>query len=192
VRHPDTTTALQSTRDALPYDEAVKIRALFCVDQSTRRAVGGPPYTEDILKELDNRVNFDAGLLDTARQRIRLGKAIYSQNGELVAYLGVTVVHQASLLPYDRTYVWGGKGPLCDDGVFIRRFIVKNTERRNGYGILLLKEARNLSEKFAKHLYADTKADNIPMCQLAVKAGGSPNMFWFTPKGTLMVRYIWI
>jgi GNAT superfamily N-acetyltransferase len=180
-----------------PLNEAVAVRELFTEDQETRLAFGGPPYTEDLLTELRNQRSLEKGDLDMDRKRIRLGRALYVakkgvQRAGPLAYIGVTLVSRARPLPYECTYVWQNRAPEYVDGVFVRRLVVKKSARGNGYGALLVEEAKALARKEGERLYLDTKADNQSMRRLAQKCGGAPNMFWRTPSGVLMVRYIWI
>lgn len=176
---------------------ACAVRKLFTEDQETRRAFGGPPYTEDLVAELLNGRRFYGKILDMERKRIRLGHAIYSSGENAIAgtdplaYIGISIVNQAPVLAYERKHVWGNRHPQTVDGIFIRRLVVRKNARRNGHARSLLKETLALANKLKKRLYCDTKSNNIAMRELAESVGGKANMFWLTPSKTLMVRYIW-
>ena len=174
--------------------QAGKIRKLFMADQATRRAFGGPPYSEDIFAELNNAHWFHAGKLNiNTRGRIRLGDALWYLGGEShpLGYIGITLVNKARPTAYEQKYVWGGKAPALIDGIFVRRLVVDIKERGRGHGARLLNEELRRARELGKRLYCDTKADNIAMRKLAQSLGGAENMFWSTPNNTLMVRYIW-
>ncbi|OGZ07894.1 MAG: hypothetical protein A3D65_02965 [Candidatus Lloydbacteria bacterium RIFCSPHIGHO2_02_FULL_50_13] len=173
------------------YKEACAVQKLFTVDEETRHAFRRPPRVEDLIAELENKARFDSGELELTRGRIRLGKTRWWRNGEPIAYIGISVVNRAPLTPYELKYVWHNKGPRFVDGIFVRRLVVNKPDRSSGYGAILLEELKTFARQLCKRIYLDTKADNLPMRKLAMKAGGFPNMFWHTPNHTLMVRYIW-
>lgn len=172
--------------------QALEIRLLFCADRESRRAFGAPPHTEDIVNELANEEAIRAGAVDLKRVRIRFGKALPLGDDPFAAYTSWTLVTSARPTAYERKYVWSGRSPDEVSGLFLRCIVVRPDKRRCGLGTMLIEETKRRAECFRKKTYGDVRADNVAMRTLAERTGGTPNMFWHTPRGTLMVRYIWI
>ena len=124
-------------------------------------------------------------------KRIRLTTIEQDKNGGTIGYIEISVVSRASPTQYEQRYVWSGHAPVFIDGIFVRRLVVDKACRGKGHGKTLFRRALNRASEMGKHLYCDTKSDNAAMRELARSLGGKENMFWHTPSGTLMVRYIW-
>lgn len=170
--------------------KAVSIRNLFTTDTKTRNAMGGVPYTKDILAEITNTERYTVGDLDL-RSRIRLGKTLTDADGAVIGYIGISVVQNAKPAAYEQHYVFGGVQQTSVSGVFIRRLIILLCERGNGYGAMLLDDARWLANELALPLYCDTKSDNAGMRSFLKREGAKEYALWFTPSHTPMVRYAW-
>lgn len=126
------------------------------------------------------------------RRRISASRGLRDERGRTAARVLISIVTQAKPSPYERIYIWRKKGPPAIDGVFVRRFVVEKHLRRKGHGTRLMNEVKALADRLVKRVYIDTTADNGAMRAFVRKLGARENMFWHTPRGTLMVRYIWI
>lgn len=130
--------------------------------------------------------DFSAG-----RMRTRSKKVMYDKNGLSVARIEISIVNRAPPLPYEYAHVWLKKCPPYIDGVFVRKLSVREKFQRKGYGTTLLGDAKALAHALGKRTYFDMKANDTLTRTFVQKEGGWESIFWHTPRGTLMVRYIW-
>jgi GNAT superfamily N-acetyltransferase len=191
VLHTKPETRFTASEFLLLNEKASRIRELFCVDQATRRALGGPPHTKNILQELMNAQLEEKGLL-RPRARQAIGIALLDKKEQLAGYASFTIISKGTLTAYEKRYVWDERGPENIRGIFLKRIVVDPKARRDGIAKELIAHLRRVGDEKGMHCYADVMGDNIPMRSLATSTGGLPNMFWHTPQDIPMVRYIWM
>jgi len=166
------------------------IRQLFTADTKMKNAMGGMPYLKDILAEIKNTEQYNARTL-VLRSRIRLEKTMTNANGAVIGCIGVSVVQNAKPTAYEQQYVFDGVQQASVSGIFIRRLIILLDERGNGYGAMLLDNAKWLATLLALPLYCDTKSDNVGMRSFLKRENAKEHIHWFTPSHTQMVRHAW-
>lgn len=170
--------------------QAEIIRSICGVDTETRNAIGGVPYSKDIVAGLQNTKKYATGELSLERPRTRLGQVMQNERGEIIGWLSVTVVLLAKPTQYEHRQIW--RDTSCDtvSGVFLRSIVVRREDRSKGYGAILFDEVRGLAKLLELPLYCDVKAENTRMRKFILRGGYSESVYWSTPKGTPMVRFV--
>ena len=72
---------------------AGKVRDLIVgLDKKSRGFLGGVPYTENLVRELGNWERLRQGELQS-RQRMNLGFCAYDDEGEIIGFQEMTIMH---------------------------------------------------------------------------------------------------
>ncbi len=170
-------------------EKAQEIRRLFCIDKKALIYTGGPPYTEDIYRELYNTELWNKELLTIDKKRVRLGWEVLDGHSKLIGYLGLRIVTDALPTKHEREYVKAHSELI--KGIFIRKLIVHPDKQRQGVASLLIDETQRLANDLKYRVLMDITTDNFPMRRVAHVSGAQPSIFWYTAKNRLMVRYMW-
>lgn len=189
MAHPDPLAVLHATDIFFRRENAKNIHALFLSDKATQRVFTRVPSQKEIFEVMQASKRTVTLAALTQRTRVRCAGQITKRRFGPVGYMELTVMTRATLTPFEREYVWSGKPPDRQTGVFLRHLIVHPEERRRGHASMLMMRAKQLAEQLHTHLYADIRADNAAMRACAQKSGGQPSIFWYSRERVLMVRY---
>lgn len=180
----------ERSSDPLFFD-ACEVRELFSLNQDIRAIFGGPPFTNDVIAEIKNFRAFGGKDSVLPRKRVRMGMMHRDARNRLQAYISFSLVLHAEPTSHETRFVWSGYPPKEVHGLFIRRILVHPQRRNEGLGTQMLRDMRDIAQRYHIPIYCDVNDENRSMKLFAYVNDGKPILRWNTQGGTPMVRYAW-
>jgi len=167
-------------------DLAEQVRLLFAsLSREEKAFLGGPPFTSEIRRELENARAYEQGILKL-RSRISLGYCVFDSNEVVIGYQSQTLLNNAKPSQYERTYL-NLQDPL--NQIQLRKIFVNPNTRGRGVAQGLLKRSLELAHELGKNVVADVIETNISIQELLKSNKMNPQFKWQTRKGTPMIRF---
>lgn len=166
-------------------DLAKQVRAIYNqLSREEKRFLGGPPFTSEIKRELENYCNYvNEGIV---RARTRIGFCNLNENSEVLGYQLTTIMNDANPNAYEKQFL-GIKKPL--DYVQLKTIFIHPAHRKEGYADGLLKFSIRIAQEEGKDWVCDILADNEAMKALLDKKDIVPVKEWQTKNKTMMLRF---
>ena len=127
----------------------------------------------------------------TVKGRVSVGVSMKNVFGGTAAFMLLSLVKNTLPTKFEAKYVWGHHNLVRGSGVYVRKLVLHPFYRSSGIRIHFLNRAWVLAIELGTRLHMDVCAEDTHERAFLRNHGARESIFWNTPKGKLMVRYMW-